>query len=116
MNWLLPRVVGPARARQLMFTGEKVDAATGERYGLFNQVVPDDKLQETAFEMAKSLAAGPRTAIGNIKDNLDQAEDEDLETFLGSEAHRLVSSARTDDHKEAVRAFVEKRAPNFSGR
>ena len=113
MNWLLPRVVGPARARQLMFTGEKVTAAEGERLGLFNQVVPDDKLQETAFALARSLAAGPRTALANIKDNLDQTFDGDLESFLGDEAHRLVSSARTEDHKEAVRAFVEKRAPDF---
>ncbi len=113
INWLLPRVVGPSRARQLMFTGEKVDAATGERYGLFNQVVPDDKLQETAFNLARTLANGPRTALANMKDNLDQGMEQDLESFLGAEAHRLVSSARTEDHKEAVRAFVEKRAPNF---
>jgi enoyl-CoA hydratase/carnithine racemase/citrate lyase beta subunit len=113
INWLLPRVVGPSRARQLMFTGEKVDAATGERYGLFNQVVPDDKLQETAFDLARTLANGPRTALANMKDNLDQGMEQDLESFLGSEAHRLVSSARTEDHKEAVRAFVEKRAPKF---
>ncbi len=113
INWLLPRVVGPSRARQLMFTGERVDAATGERYGLFNQVVADDQLQTTAFELAKSLAAGPRTALSNMKDNLDQGMEQDLESFLGAEAYRLVSSARTEDHKEAVRAFVEKRPPIF---
>ena len=113
MNWLLPRVVGPARARQLMFTAERIDAATGERLGLFNRVVPDDRLQETARDLARSLAAGPRGALAGIKDNLDDAFAQDLESFLGVEAQRLVAAGRTEDHKEAVQAFVEKRAPNF---
>src|SRR6266436_4997120 len=71
--WLLTRAVGSARARELMFTAERVGAERGERIGLINRVVPDDKLQEAAFALAKSLADGPRVALRNMKDNLDEA-------------------------------------------
>src|SRR5919201_51470 len=71
--WLLTRAVGSARARELMFTAERVDAERCERIGLVNRIVPDDKLQAEAFAFAKSLAAGPRVALRNIKDNLDDA-------------------------------------------
>lgn len=114
--WLLTRAVGSARARELMFTAERVDAERCERIGLVNRVVPDERLQEEAFALARSLAAGPRVALANIKDNLDDALHVDYPTALYREAERLVQASRTEDHKEAVRAFVEKRKPVFSGR
>jgi enoyl-CoA hydratase/carnithine racemase len=114
--WLLTRTVGSARARELMFTAERVDAERCERIGLVNRVVPDEKLQAEAFALAKSLADGPRVALGNIKDNLDDALQVDYATALYREAERLVQASRTEDHKEAVRAFVEKRKPSFVGR
>lgn len=113
--WLMTRTVGPARARELMFTGERVDAERGERIGLFNRVVEDAKLQGEAFALAKSLAEGPRLALASMKDNLDDALHIDYATALHREAERLVRASRTADHKEAVQAFVEKRKPVFKG-
>jgi enoyl-CoA hydratase/carnithine racemase len=114
--WLLTRAVGSARARELMFMAERVDSERCERIGLVNRVVPDDKLQAEAFALAKSLAEGPRVALRNMKDNLDDALHIDYPTALHREAERLVQSSRTEDHKAAVRAFVEKRKPVFVGR
>jgi enoyl-CoA hydratase/carnithine racemase len=114
--WLLTRAVGSARARELMFTAERVDAERCERIGLVNRIVPDEKLHEEAFALAKSLAEGPRVALRNIKDNLDDALHIDYPTALYREAERLVQASRTEDHKEAVRAFVEKRKAVFVGR
>jgi enoyl-CoA hydratase/carnithine racemase len=113
--WLMTRAVGPARARELMFTGERVDAERCERIGLFNRVVEDAKLQDEAFALAKSLAEGPRLALASMKDNLDDALHIDYATALHREAERLVRASRTADHKEAVQAFVEKRKPVFKG-
>jgi enoyl-CoA hydratase/carnithine racemase len=114
--WLLTRAVGSARARELMFTAERVDSERCERIGLVNRVVDDAKLQDEAFAFAKSLAEGPRIALRNMKDNLDDALHIDYGTALHREAERLTQCSRTEDHKEAVRAFVEKRKPVFSGR
>jgi enoyl-CoA hydratase/carnithine racemase len=114
--WLLTRAVGSARARELMFTAERIDAERCERIGLVNRVVPDNKLQEEAFALARSLAEGPRVALRNMKDNLDDALRVDYPTALDREAERLVQTSRTEDHREAVRAFVEKRKPAFVGR
>ena len=113
--WLLTRLVGTARARELMYTAERVDAARCERIGLVNRVVPDGKLHQQAFDLAASLAAGPRVALGQMKDNLDDALAVDFLAALDGEAERLVATARTDDHREAVRAFIEKRPPRFTG-
>jgi enoyl-CoA hydratase/carnithine racemase len=99
-----------------MFTAERVDAERCERIGLVNRVVADDKLRDEAFEFAKSLANGPRVALRNMKDNLDDALHIDYATALHREAERLVQASRTADHKEAVQAFVEKRKPVFVGK
>ncbi|WP_300778484.1 enoyl-CoA hydratase [Enhydrobacter sp.] len=114
--WLMTRAVGSARARELMFTGERVDAERCERIGLVNRVVDDASLQGEAFALAKSLAEGPRLALASMKDNLDDALHIDYATALHREAERLVRASRTADHKEAVQAFVEKRKPVFKGR
>jgi enoyl-CoA hydratase/carnithine racemase len=113
--WLLTRLVGTARARELMFTGDKVDAARCEAIGLVNRVVPDDRLQDEAFALAKSLAEGPRLALRYMKDNLDEALLFDFETARDHEAERLIRLTTTADHKEAVQAFIDKRKPVFKG-
>jgi 2-(1,2-epoxy-1,2-dihydrophenyl)acetyl-CoA isomerase len=113
--WLLTRLVGTARARELLFTGDRVDAARAEAIGLVNRVVPDDKLQAEAFSLAKSLAEGPRLALRYMKDNLDEALAFDFTTARDHEAERLIRTTMTADHREAVQAFIEKRKPNFSG-
>jgi enoyl-CoA hydratase/carnithine racemase len=78
--------------------------------------VPDEKLREEAFAWAKSVAEGPRVAISAMKGNLDDALDIDYRAALDREAERMVACQRTEDHREAVRAFVEKRKPAFIGR
>ncbi|UCH47657.1 MAG: enoyl-CoA hydratase [Betaproteobacteria bacterium] len=114
--WLLTRAVGNARARELLFLPERIDAARCERIGLINYVVPDDELRQAAFDLAARLASGPRVALRNMKDNLDDAVASDFLSALDGEAVRMVGSAQTGDHREAVRAFVEKRPPHFKDR
>ncbi len=114
ISWLLTQLVGTAQARQLMFTGERIEAARCERIGLVNQVVPDDELQDAAMAMANSFADGPRGALRLMKQNLEFALRSDFLTALDHEAAQLVTSAKDPDHGEAVRAFVEKRQPNFA--
>src|SRR6201995_1080210 len=113
--WLLTRLIGTARARELMFTAERIDAARCERIGLVNRVVPDDKLQEEAFALAKDMADGPTLALRYMKDNLDEALSFDFATARDHEAARLVRLTTTADHKEAVQAFIDKRKPVFKG-
>ena len=98
-----------------MFTAEKVDAGRCEAIGLFNRVVPDNRLQDEAFTLAKSFAEGPALALRYMKDNLDEALVVDFDTARDREAERLVRLTTTADHREAVQAFVEKRKPVFTG-
>jgi enoyl-CoA hydratase/carnithine racemase len=114
--WLLTRLVGTSRARELMFLSERIDARRCEALGLLNRVVPDVELRDTAFALAKSLAEGPSIALARIKDNLDHAISADFLGSMDQEAENMVRSARTTDHKEAVRAFIDKRKPSFVGR
>ncbi|MBN8977422.1 MAG: enoyl-CoA hydratase/isomerase family protein [Rhizobiales bacterium] len=111
--WLLTRLVGTSRARELMFTGEKVDAKRAEAIGLVNRVVPDARLHDEAFALATSVAEGPAVALRYMKDNLDEALAFDFATARDHEAVRLVKAAGTVDHREAVAAFIEKRKPVF---
>lgn len=115
MAWLLTRLVGTSRARELMFTSEKVDAARCEQIGLVNRVVPDETLQDEAYALAKSIAEGPTLALRYMKDNLDEALQFDFATARDHEAERLIRLTTTADHKEAVQAFIEKRKPVFRG-
>src|SRR5436190_672608 len=107
--WLLTRLVGTARARELMFTADKVDAKRCEAIGLVNRVVPDASLQDEAFALAKAMAEGPTIALRYMKDNLDEALLFDFATARDHEAERLIRTAMTADHREAVQAFIEKR-------
>ena len=113
--WLLTRLVGTSRARELMFLSERIDASRCETLGLVNRVVPDAELREAAFALAKLLAEGPSIALAHIKDNLDHALKSDFLDSMDQEAENMVRSSRTADHKEAVRAFIDKRKPAFAG-
>src|SRR6202011_4401686 len=115
MAWLLTRLVGTSRARELMFTADKVDAARCEAIGLVNRVVPDATLQDEAFALAKSMAEGPTIALRYMKDNLDEALLFDFSTARDHEAERLIRTTMTADHREAVQAFIEKRKAVFKG-
>lgn len=113
--WGLTRLVGPARARQLMFLGERLDAVTALGWGLLNWVVPNDELGAFALATATGLATGPRQALASMKANLLDAERLDLAEAMAREVPRHQACGATDDHREAVAAFVEKRAPVFGG-
>lgn len=114
ISWLLTRIVGTARAREMMYLADKVDAQRCEAIGLFNRVVPDPDLRTEAFALARRLANGPGEAFAAMKDNLECSLTTDFLTSLDHEAENMVRAAATAQHKEAVRAFVEKRAPNFA--
>jgi len=109
----LTRLAGTARARELMFLSERIDARRCEALGLVNRVVPDADLQNEAFALARTLANGPESAYASIKDNLDFALSADFLTSLDHEAERMVAAAGTAQHAEAVRAFIEKRVPSY---
>ena len=115
-SWFLTRLVGTARAREVMFLGERLSAQDCERLGLANRVLPDAGFPEAALDYARRLAAGPPIALHYMKDNLNRAMTDSLESVLDSEAERMVQAAGTEDYEEAVKAFAEKRAPVFKGR
>jgi 2-(1,2-epoxy-1,2-dihydrophenyl)acetyl-CoA isomerase len=111
--WLLSRVVGPGRARALMLTADRVSANDACNIGLVNQVVADNELARSSRDLATRLANGPQQAYALIKDNLNEALSIDHATAIDHEAERLIQARKTSDHKEAVRAFAEKRPPKF---
>ncbi|MCK1574588.1 enoyl-CoA hydratase-related protein [Bradyrhizobium sp. 174] len=114
--WLLTRMAGFSRARELMLFSERIDAERAEALGLINRVVPDADLWETAFALAASLAAGPTMAFGCMKDNLDDAVTSTFLASLDYEAETVIRAGQTLDHQEGLRAFAEKRKPAFKGR
>ncbi len=113
--WLLTRVVGPARARELLMSSARVQADKAEQIGLVNRVTTPESLMSETLDFARQLAAGPPLAIRYIKDNLDEAFSIDHDTAIEREADRLLKSRSTNDHREAVKAFAEKREPVFTG-
>jgi 2-(1,2-epoxy-1,2-dihydrophenyl)acetyl-CoA isomerase len=115
-SFFLTRLVGTAKARELYFTGRPVDAEEALSLGLVNRVVADDQLSDATMELARSLAQGPQVAISLMKRNMNCAESGGLAELLDIEAANMVQAARTEDHREAAKAFVEKRAPVFVGR
>jgi 2-(1,2-epoxy-1,2-dihydrophenyl)acetyl-CoA isomerase len=115
-SFFLTRLVGTAKARELYFTGRPVDAQEALSLGLVNRVVPDDQLADATMELARSLAQGPQIALSLMKRNLNCAESSGLAELLDLEAANQVLTGRTEDHREAAKAFVEKRAPMFIGR
>ncbi|MDI3306754.1 MAG: enoyl-CoA hydratase-related protein, partial [Acetobacteraceae bacterium] len=115
-HYFLTRLVGPAKARELYFTCEMLDAAKLERLGLVNRVVPDAALREETMALARQLGQGPRVAWRYMKRNMKVAEEGTLAEALDAEAIGMMRCRETEDHKEALRAFMEKRPPVFQGR
>jgi enoyl-CoA hydratase/carnithine racemase len=115
-SWFLTHLLGPARAREVMFTAARLDADDCARLGLANRVVADDALAHESFAWAREIGAGPPVALRYMKENLNRALIHDLQSCLDAEAERMVASAFTEDYVEAVKAFTEKRKPQFRGR
>jgi 2-(1,2-epoxy-1,2-dihydrophenyl)acetyl-CoA isomerase len=114
--FLLPRHVGLHRAKELVFFGDDLTAADAERLGLVNRVVPAADLERTAREWAERLAKGPTFAIGLSKRLLNRSLQSDMDTCFAEEAFTQALTANSEDMREGIRSFVEKRPPAFSGR
>ncbi|HAL42393.1 MAG TPA: enoyl-CoA hydratase [Gammaproteobacteria bacterium] len=115
-SWLLTQLVGPSRAKELYFTARRVQADEALALGIFNRVVEDHLLQQEARQLALEIANGPPVAVGYMKENINRAIQGSLRECLALEADRLIRCAATEDHKEAVAAFLAKRPPTFNGR
>jgi len=115
-HWFLPRLVGMARAFEYAATGRDVNAEEAERVGLVNKVVPPEQLEKATMEIAASLAQGPTRSIGLIKRTLNKALISDLDALLDYEASIQQAASETEDHKEGIGAFLEKRKATFKGR
>lgn len=113
--YLLPRLIGLGKAKLLCFTGDLVSAQEAERMGLVDKVVPSDKLISEAEQLAKRLAEGP-VAIGVIKKAINESFKMTLESSLHYVMRMQYHLVHTEDHREAVAAWVEKRAPIFKGK
>ena len=113
----MSQLVGTAKARELYFLSDRISAKEAEDLGLTNWVVEPDALQESAAGIAQKLANGPTVAYSYMKENLARAlTSADVHDCLDLEASHHIHCGGTDDHKNAVEAFIEKRAPVFEGR
>ena len=115
-SYYLTKLVGTGKARELYFTADIVDAGEALRIGVVNRVVPEARLEEETLALARRLARGPRIAFRYMKRNFNAAESAPLEDVLDLEAWHQTRCGMTEDHREAARAFVEKREPVFRGR
>ncbi|MET7359272.1 enoyl-CoA hydratase-related protein [Streptomyces sp. NPDC005562] len=114
--YLLPRLIGPQRAKELMFFGDAVSAADAERLGLVNRVVPADELEKTARTWADRLATGPTRALALTKQLVNASLDTDRASAFAAEAAAQEINMTTKDANEGVTAFVERRTPRYRGR
>lgn len=113
--WFLPRVVGYGRAAEMLFTGQPVSAHKALKWGMVNKVVEDDQLMDEAIHLAKRIAQNPAHAIRMSKLLLKESENASLNSLLELSASLQALAHQTDDHHEAVDAFLEKRDPKFNG-
>jgi 2-(1,2-epoxy-1,2-dihydrophenyl)acetyl-CoA isomerase len=115
-TYVLPRLVGARRAAELMITNRVLSAQEALDWGLVNRVVEDDHVHEEAHRLARTLAAGPTEAYGAVKRLLLSSAQNGFETQMELEAQAIAAVSRTEDARGAIRAFVEKRKPGFTGR
>lgn len=113
---LLPKVVGIAWAKRMIYTGAQVDAVKAEVIGLVEEVVPNEDLQERAMDLARTIASNAPVSIALAKRVLDRVSIGDLETALAFETEGLLATYATDDNERGVAAFAKREAPEFEGR
>jgi 2-(1,2-epoxy-1,2-dihydrophenyl)acetyl-CoA isomerase len=114
-SWTLTRLVGTAKARELYLLGDTVTAQEALDYGMINRVADDAELLNATMTIARRIADLPQIAVGYAKQNLHAAETGDFQTVLDMEAFYPARCSQTEDHREAVKAFMEKRKPVFNG-
>lgn len=114
-SWMLPRLVGRARANEMMMLGERITAARAAEWGLIHKMVPDGELDETALTLAKRLAAGPTVALGLMRRGAARAAEASFAEAMTFEAENQRHARRTADALEGGRSFLEKRKPAFKG-
>jgi 2-(1,2-epoxy-1,2-dihydrophenyl)acetyl-CoA isomerase len=115
-TWLLTQYAGAPKAKELFFLGDIIDAKEAHRLGLINQIVEHDDLRVTVHDIASRIAHGPLTSYRYMKANVNLASSVDFKAMLDREAETHMRCSMTEDHKEGVRAFMEKRVPRFVGR
>jgi len=115
-SWMLPRLIGRARAARMMLLGERVSAATALDWGMIHAVVASEMLEDEAMALARRLAAGPTIALGLTRRNLTYALDHDYPAAMVREAEAQRTAAASADAREGTAAFLAKRAPRFEGR
>jgi 2-(1,2-epoxy-1,2-dihydrophenyl)acetyl-CoA isomerase len=115
-TWILPRLIGPARARALSLTAEPLPAEKAESWGMIWKAIPDLELMGEAHKHCLHFASAPTLGLALIKRALDAAWENDLDTQLDLEREFQREASLSPDYAEGVRAFMEKRAPNFAGR
>ena len=112
----LPRLIGAGRAKEILYTGDPIDANEAYRIGLVNKVIKSDALMEEAKKMAKKLRERPAFALKMIKTSVNKGMSMDLQSALAHEARCFEILFSTEDQEEGMKAFMEKRKPNFKGR
>ena len=116
MSWFLPRIVGEAKAKELMFTSPRLSARDALALGIVSEVFPDATFTDDAMAYCQSLAQRAPIALRYMKENINRAGGVSLETALDAEAVAMPRTMATADHSEAAAAFVEKRTPKFIGK
>ena len=114
MSWTLPRIVGPARAREIIMTDAVISADEGVRLGLLSRTVADDEIGSEALRIARTLAHGPTQSYAAIRRLVAEADSRSLSDHLDAEAAAISAAATTPTGIEGVDSFVEKRRPDWS--
>jgi 2-(1,2-epoxy-1,2-dihydrophenyl)acetyl-CoA isomerase len=114
--WLLPRLVGPLRARQLLMLGRRLSGAEAAEWGIAHACVEDSSVDATARELAEQLASGPTVALGLTKWLISSGQEQPLKDHLSNEGFAMELASRSPDFREGLSAFAEKREPRFTGR
>jgi 2-(1,2-epoxy-1,2-dihydrophenyl)acetyl-CoA isomerase len=116
ITWPLTRMLGEAKAKELLFLSDVLTAEQADALGLVNRVVPHEQLMTAARELATGIAKGPQVSYRYMKENVRLASQQDYNSMLDREAWTHLHCGETEDHREGARAFVEKRAPQFKGK
>lgn len=114
-TWLLQRLIGPGRAKEVFFTGRRIDADEGLSLGLFNKIVPTEGFADAVQSYAAAIARGAPIALRKMKQNHNRAMSMDLRSYMQAEAENMVATMLTEDHKAAAEAFMTKTTATFKG-